>query len=128
MVKYAKPKKRTEKKGLRPLPPYTIDTFPQKKVEKGEERLKRILNGNSLTPGGEFLRRYSLTVCRFRLAQENKQSTDAIYREICKLEEEAYDFEFKEEDLAAMNRIFREKKISELENLQEKLKEKIGAK
>jgi len=128
VVKYAKPQKRTEKKGLRSLPSQTIDTFPQRKMERGEERLERILNGNSLTPGEEFLRRYSLVVCRFRLAQENRQDTNAIYREICQLENEAYSFEFEKDDLTALNRVFRDKRLQELERLFEKLKEKVGAK
>ena len=124
MVKHAKPLKRTQQKGLRPLPPRTPDVFPEKKAKRGEEEIERILDGNSLNSKQEFLCKYLLVVCRFRLAQENKEYSSNIYREIKHLEGETYNFGLKPEDLIVFNRVLRDKNKSDIGRILEKLKEK----
>lgn len=124
MSKHKKPLKKTVKTGLRPLPPNTIDVFSQKKIDQWEKRIDRILNGNSLSSKDNFLLNYSLEVCRFRLAFENKEDTNAIHDRIKEIAEEVGNFELDSEDLQAINRLFRDKKKDELERLLERLESK----
>jgi len=127
VAKRTEPLKRTQQKGLRPLPPRTPDVFPKRKTKRGEEEIERVLNRNPLNLKEKFLCKYILMVCRFRLAWENKQDTSKIYREINRLEKsEAHNLGFKSEDLIALNRVLRDKNKPDLERILEKL-EKLEA-
>lgn len=114
--------KRTERKGLRR--PSFRDNFSFKKVAKWEERFK-----NLLIEGGEKangLMEYGTVVCRFRLAVITSQSQDAQFwlREIDRLENKLHTLGFSQDDLWAINRVFRDKAREELEYFVHSLEEK----
>ena len=122
---------RTQRKGLRPLPPRLPDILSTRKTGRGEEEITRILNGeHPLDVKDQFLCRYVPMVCRFRLVQMKMSKEDGgnIYREITHLEEEAHTLGFTSEDLTAFNLVLRDKGNVGIEIILEKLKLKLKGK
>ena len=129
MAKYANPKKRIEKKGLRRPATFTRDDFSLRKLQKWESKLQEMLTDHIvLNNEEEFLLNYSLAVCQFRLAIIDSRDSQPLLREIDRLENGGHNLGFQQEDLWAINRVFRDKERRELEEVYQILKTKTGAK
>ena len=111
MTKHAKEKKLKRVLG-RPSP---LDAFPLEEKQKWAETLQKILDKDILLKEDRFLLQYAQAICRFRLATITSEDTAPFWEKINNLADKGHSLGFSQEDLLAINLIFRDKGKVDLE-------------
>jgi hypothetical protein len=109
---------------LRPV--LVADNFSERKISKAEEEILRLIKGGPLDSKDVILCRYVVAVCIFRLAQERKEDTGNLWKEVSKIKSEMIPSGFNTEHLIALNRAFLDKRTPQLEEILDTLKKFIN--
>jgi len=116
---------RTMYGGLRPFPPQSPDSFPQKAIEKMARRIDKILTDSQIPDKkNNWIITQALLAVSLRQAATNEEKS-RIFREINKHIDEGHRLGLSETDIGAINRVVRQKgqpeQLGQLESFRQRL-------